>query len=196
MDDIQLIEGLAKGNRKAYEELFLKYYSSLVVFAQKLVNDTDMAKEIVQDTFVHFYEKRVEIKIHTSLKAHLYQSVKNRSLNYIKRENTIRAHHQLIESDLKDSQTVLNQQIEEVELEQRIFEAIKSLPDRCRDIFNKSRFEGMSNQEIADELTLSKRTVETQISKALRIIREKLHDHFLITVGTLIIITICISFVV
>lgn len=196
MDDLQLIEGLANGHKNAFELLFKKYYSVLVVFAQKMIGDTDTSKELVQDVFVNFYEKRKTIKIHTSLKAHLYQSVRNRCLNHIKRENTIRNHHQTIEVELKDSHVVLDKQIEEVELEQRLFKAIKSLPEKCRVIFEMSRLDGLTNQEIADELELSKRTVETQISKALRIIREKLHDHLLIGVGSTYIISLWLSGVI
>lgn len=188
MEDLKLISGLTKGDKRAFEELFQKYYSLLVVFANKMVKDMDSAKEIVQDTFVGFYEKREEIKIHTSLKAHLFQSVRNRSLNYLKRENTIRNHHQIIESESKDDVLNFNDTIEEVELEQKIYAAINSLPDKCQEIFRMSRFEGLTNQEIADHLTLSKRTVETQISKALRIIRERLTDYLgVVVVGIMLL---------
>ncbi|MBN2166045.1 MAG: RNA polymerase sigma-70 factor [Marinilabiliaceae bacterium] len=190
MDDLSIIKGLAKGSKKAFEELFKKYYSLLVVFASKFVNDIDTAREIVQDTFVHFYEKRNEIKIHTSLKAHLFQSVKNRALNYIKRDSIIKNHHLQIESDLKDSILVTDDEIEVSELQQRIYQAVNSLPDRCSEIFKMSRFDGLTNNEIAESLSLSKRTVETQISKALRIIREKLHDYSAIVVVGLFIVAV------
>jgi RNA polymerase sigma-70 factor (family 1) len=180
MEDQYLIEGLERGDKGAFEALFKKYYSSLVLFATRLVPDKDMARELVQDVFVTFYEKRQEIRIHTSLKSHLYQSVRNRCINYIKREINIRGHHAEMASEMKLEEEHIESSIHEVELEQRIYQVIKELPDKCREVFEMSRFEGLSNQDIADRLEISKRTVETQISKALRILRENLTDREMI----------------
>ncbi len=179
-DDNWFLEGLAKGDEKTYEAFFLKFYTPLVVFARKVIVDDDLARELVQDVFVHFYEKRQDIQIHTSLKAHLYQSVKNKCLNQIKREQIRRDHHANIFIDKKNEESVFDDCIEETELEEKIFSIIQSLPDQCRKIFEKSRFDGQSNQEIADELNLSKRTVETQISKALKVLRLKLSDYVML----------------
>ena len=139
-----------------------------------------MARELVQDVFVSFYEKRSEIKIHTSLKAHFYQSVKNKCLNQIKRDQIRRDHHANIFIDKKNDEAIFEDKLEETELEYRIFAVVQTLPEQCRRIFEKSRFKGDTNQEIADELNISKRTVETQISKALRVLREKLSDYLVV----------------
>lgn len=78
MNDQPLIDRIAQGDHGAFEELFDKYYSPLVVFAVRMVNDEDTARGLVQDVFVSFYEKGVVNDVHTSLKSHLYQSVRNR----------------------------------------------------------------------------------------------------------------------
>jgi len=181
MDDQQLINGLELGDPKAFEELFFKYYTPLVVFALRMVSDEDMARELVQDIFVSFYEKRGSLNIHTSLKSHLYQSVRNRCLNYIKRDKLVRGHHQIIFDQNKDNEAVSDRSMEEVELEQQLLLIINDLPDKCREVFELSRFDGKSNQEIADQMSISKRTVETQISKALKIVREKITKFSVIT---------------
>jgi len=173
-DDIELLKGIAQGDEAAYKELFLRYYAQLVVFARKVVNDDDLARELVQDVIVTFYEKRKEIKIHSSLKAHLYQSVRNRCLNQIKHSQIRRDHHANIYQTKKNDEAYIEDKLQETELEQRIFSVIQSLPTQCRRIFEMSRFDGTSNQEIADKLDLSKRTVETQISKALKVLRTQL----------------------
>ena len=189
MDDQTLIEGISKGDNGAYEEMFLKYYSPLVVFAYRMVDDEDTARELVQDVFVSFYEKQVGLTIHTSLKATLYQSVRNRCLNHIKREKLLRSHHENIFLETKASDSYFETSVETSELQQRLYTIIQELPEKCREVFEMSRFEGVPNQEIADKLDISKRTVETQISKALKYLRENLTDYFttFIIVGLLIV---------
>lgn len=174
MNEQDLIKGLEKGSEAAFEELFNNYYSSLVAFAYKIISDDDLARELVQDVFVQFYEKRESIGIHTSLKAHLYQSVRNRCLNYLKRQTLIRGHHQVIFDETKESEAYYHDAIEQNELEVKLYNLIKALPEKCREVFEMSRFEGISNQDIAEKLEISKRTVETQISKALKYLRDNL----------------------
>ncbi|WP_430811256.1 MULTISPECIES: RNA polymerase sigma-70 factor [unclassified Carboxylicivirga] len=174
LNDIELIKGIERGDEAAYQELFVRYYAQLVVFARKVVIDDDLARDLVQDVIVNFYEKRKVIKIHSSLKAHLYQSVRNRCLNQIKHTQIRRDHHANIYQINKSEEAFVDDKLEETELQQKIYTIIKGLPTQCKRIFEMSRFEGVTNQEIADRLDLSKRTVETQISKALKIMRKHL----------------------
>ena len=176
-DDKKLLDGLINGLESAYEELFMTYYAQLVVFAQKILSDEDLSREMVQDVFVMFYEKREVLNIHTSLKSHLYQTVRNRCLNEIKRNQIRREHHSGIFIDKKNQEAYLDDKMQETELEARIFSVVEALPRQCKRIFEMSRYEGIPNQEIAEKLQLSKRTVETQISKALKIMRKQLKDY-------------------
>ncbi|PZX11380.1 RNA polymerase sigma-70 factor (ECF subfamily) [Breznakibacter xylanolyticus] len=177
MNDQFLIDGLARGDHGAYEALFMAYYTPLVVFAVRMVDDEDTARELVQDIFVSFYERNTVLSIHTSLKSHLYQSVRNRCLNHLKREKLLRTHHQHIFDDTKESESYFENAVETSELQQRLYHIIAQLPDKCKEVFEMSRFEGFTNQEIADKLAISKRTVETQISKALKFLRDNLSDY-------------------
>ncbi|MFT3738184.1 MAG: RNA polymerase sigma-70 factor [Breznakibacter sp.] len=165
-------EQLWKGGDAAFEELFSNYYTRLVVFAVKYVNDEDTAREMVQDVFVALYEKRDSLQIHTSVKSHLYQSVRNRCLNHIKREKLVKGHHDQIQISQKNDEAFFDQNVETTEFENSVFGLIRSLPEKCRQIFEMSRFEGIKNDDIANQLNISKRTVETQISKALRFLRD------------------------
>ena len=176
-DDKKLLEGLINGRESAYEKLFMTYYARLVVFAQKIISDEDMSRDIVQDVFVMFYEKREVLNIHTSLKSHLYHTVRNRCLNHIKKNRIQRDHHSGIFLDKKNEEAYFNDKMLETELEARIHSIVDSLPKQCKRIFVMSRYEGITNGEIADKLNLSKRTVETQISKALKILRNQLKDY-------------------
>jgi len=174
MSDKSILDKLSRGDESVFEEIFNLYYHQLVVFAFKLVNDLDQARDMVQDVIVNFYEKRATIQIHTSLKAHLYQSVRNRCFNHLKREQLIRTHHTHIFEEQKDGHQAFKDLMEETELENKLFRILNSLPKQCQKIFEMSRFDGKTNTDIAQELNISKRTVETQISNALKKLRSKL----------------------
>jgi RNA polymerase sigma-70 factor (family 1) len=164
------------GSIAAFEGLFKQYYAQLVVYACKYVTDTDIAREIVQDFFVRLFEKRQTLSIDVSVKSYLYRSVYNCCINYINQRNIQDKHLKTIDLE-RDEEDNLESEIYMVELQQRIYDVIESLPAKCQRIFKMNRLEGLKNEEIAIKLKLSKRTVETQISKALKILRKKLSDY-------------------
>ena len=174
-----LIKGLRAGHEDVYALLFNKYYRPLTVFATTYVNNLEPAREIVQDLFVSLYENRKSILIATSLKSYLYQSVKNRCLNYLKHLAVERKHidKAVLEKELSED---LEARILETELEYKIFEIISELPPKCQQIFKMSRVQGLKNKEIAEKNAISIRTVETQISMALKALRENLGKEYLI----------------
>jgi RNA polymerase sigma-70 factor (family 1) len=175
------------GNMDNFESLFRLYYSPLVVYACKFVSDMDIAREIVQDFFVRLYEKRQSLTIDTSVKSYLYRSVYNCCINFINQRNIQDKHLKNIDLE-RDDEDNLENEINRVELQQRIYDVIETLPVKCRRIFKMNRLEGMKNEEIAFQLGLSKRTVETQISKALKILRNKLADYQIMTIIMLLIL--------
>jgi len=167
------VNDLQSGQIEAFESVFRKYYAPLVVFARKYVDDYDTARDIVQDLFVKFYEKRAEINVEISLKSYLYRSVYNSCINYLNNASMRVRHAKTMEST-NEIYNDLEDEIIAIDLQYKIYNIIDKLPNKCRKIFKMNRFEGLSNDEIAQSLNLSKRTVETQISKALKILRNKL----------------------
>ncbi|MBU0765054.1 MAG: RNA polymerase sigma-70 factor [Bacteroidetes bacterium] len=171
-----------KLSKITFEQLFRTYFSQLVYFAVGFVSDTDTAKEIVHDVFINLWEKRENIDLSRAVKSYLYTSVHNRSLNYI-RDNK-KFDHNIIELERvgdglnwEDSDKLV-----ESEMEAKIQSAISSLPEKCREVFLLSRFENLKYNEIADKLGISVKTVETQISKALKVMREKLAEYLTIII--------------
>ena len=172
-----MIKSLRAGNEKAYGKLFHEYYRPLTVFANKYLGDLDASKELVQDLFVSIYENRTSLIITTSLKAYLYQAVRNRCLNHLKKDE-VRRGYQTQAARKQDSGETLEEEILANELEHQIFNIISQLSPKCREVFILSRVKGFKNQEIANSLEISRRTVETHISHALKTLREKLGDEY------------------
>ncbi len=174
-----IIKKLRSGDEKFYKSVFYEYYPLLTYFAKKYVNDLDIAREIVQDFFVKLYEKRFSINIDSSFKSYLYKSVYNSCINYLNQVTLREQHHRQIKSQGYEPTGFTEDEINMTELENKIYREIDKLPAQCRRIFKMNRFDGLSNSEIAAKLKLSKRTIETQISKALRILRKNVPDeHF------------------
>ena len=177
METILNINNLKSGEHKAYEMLFKEFYAPLCRYAYSILRDADEAEDLVQKTFCKLYDQRESIEIHTSVKSYLYQIVHNDCLNKIKQQS-IRAEHNLHYAYEKDtmSNNVENTVLAN-ELEQKISTIVESLPPRCKEIFNMSRRQYLSYAEIANELSISANTVETQMVKALRILRTGLKEY-------------------
>jgi RNA polymerase sigma-70 factor (ECF subfamily) len=164
-------------DKSSFEKLFKTLFPSLSHFARKYVPDNDTAKEITHDVFLNLWEKRENIDSSTSLKSYLFTSVYNRCMNYIRDHRKFNRDEQIFNILEQEEQSVPYDHLEEQELESKIIDSLNSLPPRCREIFMLNRFEGINYAEIAEKLDISVKTVETQMSKALRILREKLIDY-------------------
>ena len=157
-------------DQRSFEELFREYFPPLMVFARKILSDEDDAREVVHKVFINLWEKREKIDLSASLKSYLFTSVHNRSLNVIRDRKKFSSE----EVPEVPGEWDVSAQIESMELEEKIMETIESLPERCRQIFELNRFDGLKYSEIATKLDISVKTVENQMSKALKILREKL----------------------
>jgi RNA polymerase sigma-70 factor (ECF subfamily) len=154
--------------------IFKDYFLSLCAFAVKYTMDQDEAKDIVHQVFTNLWEKRADIHFDQSIRSYLFTSVHNRCLNFLRDKK------KFIKDDLPQTEDALvdyiNQSdfLEAEELRKEIIIALAELPEGSRKIFKMSRFEGKKYKEIADELNISIKTVETQMSKALKHLKGKL----------------------
>lgn len=173
----QVLETLQLGNESAFEMIFRTYYQPLCRYAYSFLQDKEEAEEVVQASFITVWEKRNNLTIETSLKSYLYRMVRNSCLNVIKHEKVKQQHvaHELAVSEV--SYESVSQKVQAAELEIRITEAVKTLPEQCRLVFQLSRFEELKYQEIADQLQISVKTVENHMGKALKLMREQLRDY-------------------
>jgi len=185
-DSAFLIKELQKGNKNAFELVFKRYYSPLCVFVSKYSTNDSMAEEIVSNFFYKFYQKRESIKINTSLRSYLFRSVKNSALNYIRdKAKLVSINEQENKELILRTTDTVHDTLMGKELEEIINSAIDSLPEQCKVVFVKSRFEGKKYREIAEELNISVNTVETQMSRALKKLRIELKDYMHVFIALL-----------
>jgi RNA polymerase sigma-70 factor (ECF subfamily) len=181
-------------NEHTLESLFRDHFVGLCKFAAGYVKDDEAAKEIVQDSFVTLWEKRDSIDLSKPVKSYLSTTVRNKCLNYLRDHKkfstdllalehltyeTVYETDHLVESDIRD----------------QIAAAIAELPERCREIFVLSRFQHLKYQQIADQLRISVKTVETQMSKALQHMRTRLEEYlplFMFSFASFYHFTFCI----
>ncbi len=177
IDEEILIERLKDGDETAFELLFRFYYAGLVAFASQFTLDLEESEDIVQGFYIRLWEKRGNLRSADSLKAYFFQSVKNSCLNFLKQQKVKKQSiHDLV--SLSDNSLLYNPDIYIVsELQEKIKKSIDALPERNREIFKMSRFDGLKNEEIAEKLNISKRTVEAHISNSIKILKAELKDY-------------------
>ena len=171
LSDTEIVKQLNKNNREIIRHLFDNYYLELYRFALKLVHAKEVAEEIVDDIFVNIWNNRQKIEIKSSLKAYLYASVRFGALNYFRDNKNRLSQTDDVMPDLPFNETPLDK-IQEGELSRVLTDAIQSLPEKCRAIFSLSRNSDLTYKQIAGELNISVKTVENQMSIALKKIRE------------------------
>ncbi|MFR9543564.1 MAG: RNA polymerase sigma-70 factor [Rikenellaceae bacterium] len=159
------------------ESLFRMYYRPLSLYALHFVGDIDSAEDVVQDSFADMWSLIESGKEILNIKAYLFAVVKNRALAKVNQDRFRRGIDLPLSDPLIDYETLA----EDSMIEARLWTAIDSLPDRCREIFLMSKRDGMKYAEIAEEFGISPKTVENQISKALRTLKEgavKIYNFF------------------
>lgn len=169
----ELLERLRQGDSAAFEEIFRTWYGPLVGTAERMLHDRAVAEEIVQDVMLELWRRRETLTPDGSPQAYLFQATRNRVLNHLRHRRI----EQRTEPEVRAEVPALpaaDAHVGEQELEVAIQDAVRALPDRCREIFELSRVHGLKYSEIATALGISVKTVEAQMGKALRLLRERL----------------------
>jgi len=173
--DETLLALLQKDADKAIELLFRQYYSYVCKMVYQVVPEANVAEDLAQDIFFEMWRRKDQIQV-TSIRAYLRRAALNRTLNYL-RNRKIKWDDEQVLPTLESPDTPTSALVETAELEKMIDAAIDQLPEKCRMVFVLSRFEELSYQEIADELGISVKTVENQIGKALKYLRNVLKPY-------------------
>ncbi|HEX6536180.1 MAG TPA: RNA polymerase sigma-70 factor [Gemmatimonadaceae bacterium] len=177
--DTELIARIRAGDESAFERLFHRYYRELCVFASRIDRAGGAAEEIVQEVFFRIWTRREQLLPVESLSGYLYAAVRNVALNRLARaktEDRWRASSQLDALDARAEAPAADADIRETEMSIAIHRAIGQLPPRCREAFLLRRQRQLSYAEIAQVMGTSPKTVEIQIGKALRLLRQSLAE--------------------
>ncbi|MCU4177789.1 RNA polymerase sigma-70 factor [Carboxylicivirga sp. N1Y90] len=168
IDDKQLLLKIKAGDERAFELLFKHYYPHLVIFAQRYLSDRANSESLVQDVFLKMWEKRSSLDIR-SLKGYLVVTVRNQCHNELKHQAVVRAYEKV-----DNAETEVWPEYRETHYLDRINKVINELPKQRQIIFKMSRMDGLKYREIAEQLNISPKTVEAQMGKALKFLREHL----------------------
>jgi len=165
---------LKTDERLFMETLFKQYYALLCRTAVRFTKDAEAAEDLVQEVFCKIWLNRETLDVCSSYKAYLVRSVTNQALNYLEKQKRLVLLEDSASLENSFSANTTLELLEGSELEERVHQALQTLPPQCRLIFEMSRFEELTYKEIALALDLSPKTVENQMGKALRILRQKL----------------------
>jgi RNA polymerase sigma-70 factor, ECF subfamily len=173
MDELKLFERIRRGDSDAFDAVFRQWYPQLVRFAESMLQERAVAEEIAQDVMLAVWNRRNQLKIEDSPGGYLMRATRNRTLNELRHRRVQQKSEPYLaapeavaasaEADLADQQ-----------LQAALRRAMNTLPDRCREVFELSRVQGLRYAEIAQAMDISVKTVETQMGKALRILREQM----------------------
>lgn len=171
--DSEWVEAIRVGDANSFEKLFNHYCQRLINFARKYVIDKQIAENVVQDVFIKVWNNRENLDQSRMIKSYLFTAVKNDSLKHLRHleiENKItEANPSYIRNEERP-----DKKLDEKEAALRVEQAINELPEKCREIFTMNRFDNLKYFEIADILNISVKTVETQMGRALKKLRERL----------------------
>lgn len=173
-----LLSALRFGNEAALRQIFDRHYPLLLSDIYRLIPDESTCQDLAQELFVDLWNKREQLDIHTSLRAYLRRAAVNKSLNYIKATRRFLLDNAEDLGHLPDhSESDIQKREHQDTLEDALHQAIDALPEKCRLVFNLSRFEQLSHREIAEKLGISVKTIENQITKAMKMLRDAMKNH-------------------
>ena len=177
MKEKQVISRIRNGDEQAFEWLFRQYYEKLCQWAYHYLRDLESSEEVVQDLYYNLWRKRASMEFHASVKSYLYKAVSNNCKMLIRKKGR----HTAIEADLASqnpgSVTEPEELLEVKEIREVVTKTLEELPEKPAQIFRMSRYEGLKYREIAEKLSISIKTVEANMGKALKIFRKNLQEY-------------------
>ena len=176
--DVKLLQRFQNGDIIAFQQIYETFCDPLYRFAHSYLKESFEAEEIVQDVFLKVWEKRAEVDVQKSFKSYLYQITVNKIFNELKQRIVRQKYVQQVMHAEQATEETPESSIQFHELNDKLEQLLNELPKQQRTIFVMSRWKGLTNVEIADQLNLSIRTVENQIYRATRFLKLHLNDNY------------------
>lgn len=195
--DELLLKLLKAGDQFAFEKLFKANYNRIFGFCERFIDDSEAIRNVALEAFVNLWSNREKIVKPGGIYAFLYTFARSGCLNYLRNRKNEK---KFFDRRLHELESQLNIEVltsfdfsslEFTELEQLIIDSVSELPEKCRLVFIKSRYEGKSNNEIAKEMIISEKSVEAHITRALKFLRLKLSDYLPLILVQMILQSLC-----
>ncbi len=169
------VDQITEGDHRSFEKLFKSYYLPLTRFSWRYVGSKAIAEELVQEIFFEIWEDRKNLNIVESVRSYLYKAVKHRSLNHLKHQRVKSEYDTKWMAKKKEKTTIEYEDSARIEqIKEAIEKAIEELPPRSKMTYKLHRYDGLTYQEIADVMDVSVKTVESQMTRTLKMLRERL----------------------
>jgi RNA polymerase sigma-70 factor (ECF subfamily) len=185
-EDIQLFQLIAQGDEQAFTTLFYQYTPKLIPFLNKLTKSEHLAKEMLQETFLRLWTNREELLKVKSPSSWIYRLASNVSIDYLRVQSNRQRILKMVE--VSDAGDQVNETVDANELKTIIHTAVDALPEKRQQIYRLSREQGLTHQQIADQLGLSINTVKNQLGMALKTIQEHISRETGLTLLTIAIL--------
>ena len=162
--------------KQDFKQLFEQYYNPLCNFANSILYDSTKAEDAVQDVFVKMWQKKDTLEDLEHLKSYLFRATKNKCIEYLRKLKLDQKLSEESARQLEVSSSInTDDEADKYLLKEKLFNSIRQLPPKCRDVFTMSKINGLTYNEIAEELGISSKTVENQMGRALRLLREMMN---------------------
>ncbi len=165
----ELVGRIREGDVSAYKLVFTTWWNPLLNFANRIVKDVEQSENILQDTFLYIWENRSKLNPDQNLKTYLFTTVRNKSLNHLRSSGESKKSDEDI-AEIEDDRSI-HAGLENLELGEAVKKAVNKLPDKCKEIFELSRYDNLTYREISETLGISQKTIEAQMSRAYRKLR-------------------------
>jgi len=189
-EDFDIIDALKKQDKRRFELFYKKYYRPLLTVAYRYVENTEIAEEIVHDVFITIWNKAGQLNIQSSMKSYLFRSIVNSSLNHIKKEKKQlekqSAYKIAQERDLENGTDETNEADEA--LLKGLEDALALLPEKCKQVMYLSRFGKLKQQDIADQMEISIKTVKNHLTYGFKKLREHIEKHQQLTIWVMLLL--------
>lgn len=178
LNDLLLLTKVKEGDVKAFERLFKSYHTPLCLYTASITGNREVAEEIVQDLFYYFWKERQNLPLFRSVKSYLYRAARNEALQFREHLNVREKYREFVmDGNVVPASPDPQGGIEYKELEEVINGALRKMPERRLKIFCMHRFQGMKYAEIASALSVSIKTVEAEMTKALQVLRREVENY-------------------
>ena len=177
INELSLLDRLRQGDPRSLELLFCEYWEPLYVMATSRLQNSAEAQDVVQSLFVDVWQRREQLHIKTSLRAYLYTALKYTILDHIRAQTVRQRYVQAIQQVVATSDNSTAETLAYRELKVKVDQGVRSLPERCGQVFRMRRLEQRSVKEIAGRLNISPKTVENQLTKATKVLRLHLKEY-------------------